>query len=137
MASEFFWDTSGFFALLNSDDVQHERARQWKAQALAQQRRSITTEWIIGECCTLLTARRRAHLIPRFLDLTERSSSLAVLVSDSTLFIESKAFLRKHLDQGFSFVDCASFVVMRERGLHDALTTDEHFVNAGFNALLR
>ena len=64
MASEFFWDTSGFFALLNSDDPQHERARQLTAHALAQQRRSITTEWIIGECCTLLTARRRVHLIP-------------------------------------------------------------------------
>ena len=64
MASEFFWDTSGFFTLLNSDDPQHERARQWTAHALAQQRRSITTEWIIGECCTLLTARRRVHLIP-------------------------------------------------------------------------
>jgi len=137
MASEFFWDTSGFFALLNSDDPQHERARQWTAHALAQQRRSITTEWIIGECCTLLTARRRVHLIPRFLDLTERSASLVVLMSDSSLFNESKGFLRKHLDQGFSFVDCTSFVIMRERGLQDALSTDEHFVHAGFNSLLR
>ena len=31
---------------------------------------------------------------------------------------------------------CASFVVMRGRALSEALTTDEHFRQAGFRALL-
>jgi uncharacterized protein len=29
-------------------------------------------------------------------------------------------------------VDAASFVIMRARGITDALTTDAHFVQAGF-----
>ena len=36
----------------------------------------------------------------------------------------------------YSFADCASFVVMRELGLRQALTTDGHFHEAGFEALL-
>jgi hypothetical protein len=36
-----------------------------------------------------------------------------------------------------SFVDCASFVLMRELGLADALAADRHFEQAGFNILLR
>ena len=33
--------------------------------------------------------------------------------------------------------DCISFVVMEERGITDALAYDQHFVQAGFRALLR
>jgi hypothetical protein len=43
---------------------------------------------------------------------------------------------RKHADHGYSFTNCTSFVVMREMGLRDALTTDRHFAAAGFHPLL-
>jgi predicted nucleic acid-binding protein len=48
----------------------------------------------------------------------------------------TKAFFRKHADHDCSFTDCASFVVMRELRLSQALTTDHHFPQAGFEALL-
>ena len=41
------------------------------------------------------------------------------------------------LDQTWSVVDCASFVVMKERGITDALAYDDDFKQAGFVALLR
>ena len=34
------------------------------------------------------------------------------------------------------FVDCAIFVVMRDAGIHGALTVDRHFSQAGFQCLL-
>ncbi len=37
----------------------------------------------------------------------------------------------------WSLTDCLSFVVMKELGIKDALTPDEHFDQAGFHALLR
>jgi predicted nucleic acid-binding protein len=48
----------------------------------------------------------------------------------------TKAFFRRHADHDYSFTDCASFVVMRELRLPQALTTDGHFLEAGFEALL-
>ena len=39
----------------------------------------------------------------------------------------AKAYFRKHADHDYSFIDCTSFVVMRELRLRDALTTDRHF----------
>jgi uncharacterized protein len=36
----------------------------------------------------------------------------------------------------WSLTDCISFVVMKERGLTDALTPDRHFEQAGFKILL-
>ena len=39
-------------------------------------------------------------------------------------------------DKEWSLVDCASFVVMQQRGLTEALTTDHHFEQGGFVRLL-
>jgi predicted nucleic acid-binding protein len=33
--------------------------------------------------------------------------------------------------------DCVSFIVMEDRGINEALTTDEHFQQAGFQVLMR
>jgi predicted nucleic acid-binding protein len=36
----------------------------------------------------------------------------------------------------WGLTDCISFVVMKDNGLSDALTTDSHFQQTGFQALL-
>ena len=38
--------------------------------------------------------------------------------------------------RGYSLCDAVSFILMRERGINDALTTDEHFEQEGFQKLL-
>jgi predicted nucleic acid-binding protein len=40
-------------------------------------------------------------------------------------------------DKAWSLVDCTSFVVMQQLGLQEALTTDQHFEQAGFLRLLK
>jgi len=47
------------------------------------------------------------------------------------------ALFCSRLDKEWGLIDCVSFIVMQERGLTNALTTDEHFEQAGFRALLR
>ncbi len=51
-------------------------------------------------------------------------------------FEGAKIYLRRHADPGYSFTDCTSFVVMRELRLHDVLTNDHHFTEAGFRPIL-
>ena len=135
MAGEVLLDTSGFFALMDARDPVHLKARDW----LGSQRgrtRPVTTEWIIGETCTLLVARKHAHLVARFLDYLERSTALLVINPDEGLLVSAKQSMRRQAEQGYSFVDCLSFCVMKERRISQALTADEHFRKAGFSALL-
>ena len=135
MAAEVLLDTSGFFALMDARDPAHQKARRW----LGSQRgwaRPVTTEWIIGETCTLLVARKRPHLVARFLDYLEQSTALLVLNPDEGLLVSAKQLIRRQADQGYSFVDCLSFCLMKERRISQALTADEHFRKAGFSALL-
>ena len=41
----------------------------------------------------------------------------------------------QYQDKAFSFIDCTSFVVMREARLTHALTTDVHFRQMGLRTL--
>ncbi len=47
------------------------------------------------------------------------------------------ALLQDRLDKTYSLCDAVSFVLMRERELTEALTTDRHFEQEGFVRLLK
>jgi len=135
MAGEVLFDTSGFFALMDLRDPAHTKALRWVSAQQARVR-PVTTEWIIGETCTLLVVRSRPHLMVRFLDYLEQSAALLVINPDEMLLSAAKEFIRRQAEQRYSFVDCLSFCLMKEREIQDALTADEHFRKAGFSALL-
>jgi predicted nucleic acid-binding protein len=65
--------------------------------------------------------------VPRFLEHVQSSRALVCLHPEQTHFEKAAAFLRKHLDQRYSFVDCSSMVIAKELGLDRVLTTDHHF----------
>src|SRR5438874_292663 len=118
MASEVLFDTSGFFALMDQRDPAHTKAVGW-LRGQETRTRPVSTEWIVGETCTLLVARNRPHLISRFLDYLEKSSALLLINPDELLLMSAKHFIRRQAQQGYSFVDCLSFCVMKERGISD------------------
>ena len=135
MASEIFFDTSGFVAMIDQLDRVHKDAVAWTRNS-AGRTRPVTTEWIIGETCTLLIARKRHQIVPQFLDYVERSSALLSINPDDTLLRAARLMMRRQADQGFSFVDCISFCLMTERKIVEALSTDALFRKAGFSPLL-
>jgi predicted nucleic acid-binding protein len=44
--------------------------------------------------------------------------------------------LQKRSDKSYSLCDAVSFLLTRERGINEALTTDHHFEQEGFTRLL-
>jgi predicted nucleic acid-binding protein len=135
IANEILADTSGFFALIDERDVMHDKARAW-IEAQRWRIRPVSTEWVVGEIWTLLVARKRPHLVARFLDYVDSSAALLLVNPDDTLLRAAKAMIRQQAEQSYSFVDCISFCLMKERGIRKALTTDSHYHKAGFAAVL-
>jgi predicted nucleic acid-binding protein len=135
MASEIFFDTSGFFALIDERDRMHGKAVLW-IERQRKQIRPVSTEWVVGETCTLLVARKRAHLVARFLDYVDSSAALILVNPDDALLRAAKALMRQQAEQGYSFVDCISFCLLKERDIRDAFTSDAHYRKAGFSILL-
>jgi predicted nucleic acid-binding protein len=76
-------------------------------------------------------------------DFTELVSDLRsdpnvmIVAAGLSLFERSLALCAARPDKDWSVTDCISFVVMKDRGISEALTGDRHFEQAGFVALLR
>jgi len=131
-----FIDTSGFFALLVREDAAHERAAEFLRGWQSTGKYAFTSDYVVDETATLLKVRGEGHLLSRFFDSIIHSQALALAFVDEHRFYQSRDFLLKHLDHEFSFTDCTSFVLMKERGATEALTKNRHFREAGFQALL-
>lgn len=131
-----FLDTAFVFALVNTRDQWHEAAALRQARLEGERRRLVTTELVLVEIADgLASVRFRAQAF-RAVSLLNTNPLVEVVPFTSKLMTEALALYGQRPDKDWGLTDCASFVVMRERGLTDVLTVDEHFRQAGFRALL-
>jgi uncharacterized protein len=133
---DVFADTSGLYALVDKQDDHHRTAREVVQRLVQAGRKLVVTDYIIDETVTLAKARSGARVALRVLDLIDQSAGIRIEWIGAARFQAVKLFVRRHADHEYSFTDCSSFVVMRELKLHQALTSDGHFPEAGFEALL-
>jgi len=128
-----FADTAYFIALLNGDDAAHERALRFSRQHF---REIVVTEFVLLE---LADAFSRPPDRADFLVMDEfvrQTSAYRVIPATSELLQRGRDLFTARPDKAWSLTDCISFAVMQEHGLTEALTTDHHFTQAGFHALL-
>jgi hypothetical protein len=71
------------------------------------------------------------------LNALEIDPLVEVIPVSEALYQRGFQLYAQRIDKDWGIIDCISFVVMQEQGLTDALTTDIHFQQAGFRALLR
>ena len=105
-------------------------------KAATERRRLLTTDYVLDETATLLKARGEGRLVGELFDRVFHSTACRIMWTDEDRFTQTRAFFLKHGDQAWSFTDCVSFCVMKELRLTEALTSDQHFEQAGFVALL-
>jgi len=133
---DLFIDTSGLFAILCPTDPAHPKAVEILTRASHEKRGAVISDYIIDETATLLMARKTPHLAGDLFSMLERTKALRMLFIGSDCFEQARDLFIKHIDQRFSFTDCTSFVLLRETKLRQVLTTDSHFREMGFEALL-
>jgi uncharacterized protein len=137
MARKVFVDSSGLYALADRRDSSHAQAKERVHKLVESGTRFILTDYIVDEACTLAKVRAGSDAALRLLEIVERSHAIEMLWIGIEHFETAKAFFRRHADHGYSFTDCTSFVVMDKLRIRDALTSDHHFVEAGFRILLK
>jgi predicted nucleic acid-binding protein len=126
-------DTSGLFCCIDADDRRHADAvRLYDAATLR-----ITHNYVLAEFVALTQARR----LPRatsldFAAAIAADADVQVIWIDAALHDEAMRLLQSQLDKAYSVCDAVSFLLMGHRHIMEALTTDRHFEQAGFQRLL-
>ena len=128
-----FADTAYFIALLNARDAAH-------AAALGFSRRTfneiVLTEFILLELGdAFCNPADRADFLA--MDAHTRTNPAhRIIPASPELLQRGRDLFAARPDKAWSLTDCISFVVMEDLAIADALTTDHHFSQAGFRALL-
>lgn len=130
-------DTMGWYCLFDRRDAWHKKGAAILSEMARTKRPLITTDYVVDETATLLMARGATTALEGFFAMLDESSALTVVFVGEPRFQQACDTFLKHRDQGYSFTDVTSFVVMRELKCREVLTHDEHFEKAGFQRLLR
>jgi predicted nucleic acid-binding protein len=97
----------------------------------------VTTRAVQLEIGNALSKRRYRQAAVQLLGALEADPLVEIIPLSETLYLQALQLYRERQDKEWGLVDCISFIVMTERNLTEALTTDEHFQQAGFHTLLK
>lgn len=129
-----FLDTVYLLALINPNDAWRGKALEWAMKVSAP---LVTTDAVLTEVADALSrSDRRAWAVAAIRDL-RADANVTCVPGSAALFTRALELYAGRADKDWSLTDCTSFVTMRDRKMRQALTADVHFVQAGFEALLR
>lgn len=95
----------------------------------------LTTDYVIDETLTLLRLRLGLPAARAWWQRVSSSRRLVAVPVDPELRESAFSWFFRYDDKEFSFTDCTSFALMTRENLREALTTDRHFRQAGFEML--
>jgi len=129
-----FADTSFYLAVLNPRDLAHAKALQVGERF---HRPVLLTDFTLLELGNALSGAGQRELFSRLVSHLRAHPNVRIIPASRDLLDRGLELFSRRGDKEWSLTDCTSFVVMQEEGLTEALTTDHHFEQAGFRALLR
>ena len=134
---EVFADTSYFVALFDPNDEWHSRAIEVEKQV--SDYRVVTTEFVIVEILNYFS-RSRPEIRVGIVDTVHRildDAEIDTTKCSHDAVLSGLALYEARPDKSYSLTDRISMNLMRERGIHVALTHDGNFKQEGFIVLLR
>ena len=134
--NKFFLDSAYAIALSAVTDQYHKKAEILARQIETDAIQMITTRAVILEIGNALARLRYRAAAIELLDSLEEDPNVKIIALSEELYNRAMELYRQRPDKEWGLTDCVSFVVMQDYGITEVLTTDEHFKQAGFKALL-
>lgn len=135
--SRIFLDTSYAVALAAPSDRFHRQAQKLSVQLRQERPLIFTTRAVFLEIGNALSKPEFRQGAARLLISLETDPHMQVIPISDELYVRGMELFYQRRDKSWGLVDCISFEVMREHAVNDSLTSDGHFEQAGFRALLR
>lgn len=132
---KLFIDTWGWLTLRDRDESRHEDVKEFYRQFRDQNGIIYTSDYVLDETITLLFRRlpfKTAKGSLAKIDKAVKEGYLQVVWVNPERFEKAKGLRLKYQDKPkISFTDLTSMVVMKELGIKDIITEDEHFEHVG------
>lgn len=133
--NRIFLDTAFVQALLNEKDEFHNKAKSL-AHHLREAKEVWITEAVLTEIGNALSKIDRKRAVT-FIKNCYETPNIFVVQVVMDLFSKALALYEKYDDKEWGMTDCISIVVMKEKKLMVSFTTDNHFIQAGFEIVLK
>jgi len=96
----------------------------------------LSLRTFVGNVNNALSRQRYRRAAIQLLTSLHADPSIVIVSLSASLYQRAFQLFEERSDKEWGMTDCLSFVVMEERSVHEALTADHHFRQAGFRALL-
>ncbi len=127
-------DAAFLIALLNRRD----RFHAWASDYFMRTRdRLVLTMPVILEVGNYFADSKFRSRVISFLRRLQQDPRLECVDLRPYLLEAGMEYYASRLDQEWGLTDCISFVLMEERGILEAVTTDHHSEQAGFTILMK
>jgi predicted nucleic acid-binding protein len=120
-----FADAFYFIALYSETDEHHQRALQ---VGLSNFKKLVTTEYVLIEFADALAGTRHRKNADAIIQLLYTDPAFEVVGANTALLQAGLRLYTSRHDKEWSLTDCISFLVMKQRGITEALTHDHHFM---------
>jgi predicted nucleic acid-binding protein len=132
-------DTWAWLAINHEGDHDHEVAKLANEELLKKGYIYVTTNFILAETYTLLRRKvypQRAVEFGREIQQVIEARAMELVRITPEMEQEAWEMFERHVDvKDLSYTDCTTFAAMRQLGLRESFTNDEHFPMMGFTRL--
>jgi len=130
---QVFVDTGAFYAALNRKDQYHQEAAMLFDQAVAEEWRVLTSNFVVAETHALVLTRLGRDLAAEWL----RSVPADVIRVTEQDEAKARRIIFGYQDKEFSYCDATSFAVMERLRIRSVMAFDPHFAQYGKFTLVR
>ena len=126
-------DTSGLLCCLDSSEKRHQAAVRLYSEAS----RRLTHNYVLAVFFSNTPVHRVIYKPSlQFVTQLANDADIEMVWVDRELHDAGLKLLQAQSDKAYSLCDAVSMALMKREGIMQALTTDRHFEQAGFDRLL-
>ncbi len=126
-----FVNTSGWLALYNPNDSNHEAAAGLWEDLSSQSVRFVTTDYVLDQVYTALKIFGSLDTAQALHTVLDRTNLLRLFLVDSVIFDRAWKVFAEDEHPQFTFTDCINYSVIEYLGVTEVFTFDHNFTAPG------
>lgn len=132
MSRNVFVDTGAFIALANEADDHHDAAKETLQGLQAAGSLLMTSNFVLDETYTRIRRTAGIREAIAFGEKVQASRQMKIVTVERALEKKAWEIFKRYSDHPFSYTDCTSFALMKQKKIREAFAFDGDFRIFGF-----